>query len=135
MTYLPQVIEFDIWIAIKLNCFDCWKLIFLDLIHEISWSAVSISNFLDFWIEKFVFCPFDCTLEFFPIFQSFGLSILLQTSTAILVPPNFGVFSNIYNFGIFKPDSFCTTSESLDDMFKIIFFMNVVCIKTFDGLN
>jgi len=54
---------------------------------------------------------------------------------AIFVLPSFVVFSDVHNFGMFKPNSFHITGKSLDDIFKVIFAMNVACIKTFDDLN
>ena len=82
-----------------------------------------------------MFYLLDCTLKYFPIFQPLGLSILLQTFMAIFVLPSFVVFSDVHNFGMFKPNSFHITGKSLDDIFKVIFAMNVACIKTFDDLN
>ena len=63
------------------------------------------------------------------------MSIILQNSATIFILLCFGVFSNINNFWMFIPNSFCAISKSLDNVFKTFFALNVIYIKIFDGFD
>ena len=115
---LLQIIKFDTWLTIILNSFDGQKLGFSNPIHEFSWPTILISNFLNFQAEKIAFDFLNYTLELFSIFNPFKLSIVLQVSMTTIIPPYFGVFSNIDKFWIFILYSFGIIDERLYNMFK-----------------
>ena len=90
------------------------------------------------WIfksKKIMFCFLNCTLELLPVFDPFGLSVILQLSITVFIPPCLGVFSDINNFWMFIPSSFYIISESYYNMFKDFFPLNILHIKPFDGFN
>jgi len=70
-----------------LNSLNCWKLAFLGPIHEFLWPTILICDFLNFQIKEIVFCLLNHALELFPILNLFGLSIGLEISVTILIPP------------------------------------------------
>ena len=135
MKSLLQIVKFDTWLTIILNSFNSWKLVFSDPIYEFLWPTILISNFLNFQVKKIVFGFLNCALELFPIFNLFRLSIVLQVSVIIIIPPCLGIFSNINKFQMFILYSFGVIGKRLYDMFKNFFTLNILHIELFDGSN
>ena len=58
-----------------------------------------------FPLKKFHFVFLTVSLNFFPVFQSFGLSVHIKIPMTIIIPPSLRMLSNINVLGVFVPYS------------------------------
>ena len=129
------IVKFDIWLTIVLNSFDCQKLTLFDPVHEFSWIAILVSNFLNFLVEKVAFGLFDSALENFPIFDLLWNPILLQISMTILILPYLGVLCDNDNLWVFVPYSVCIISKILYNLLENFSAWNILYVKPFDSFD
>jgi len=88
-----------------LYSFGSWKTSIFDPIHEFPRTTLLVGNLVDFSIEKVLFGLLNHSFEPFPVFKLSKLSICIQVPMTIVVPPCFGMPSDVYNLGMFVPYS------------------------------
>jgi len=132
---IPQIVQFDTWIAIILNCFDSWKFPLLNSVCEFSRTIFFVGNLVNFSIEKFLFCLLDSPFEFLPILESFGLFVHVYVSMTIIVPPSFRIFSDVNNLGVFMPYSIDVAGKHLNNSFESVNALDELGVDTLERMN
>lgn len=135
MEGLQKIIEFDTWLIVVSNSFNCQELILFDLVHEFSQTTILVGNFLKFLVKKVIFGLFDSALENFLIFNLFWNPILLQIFITILIPLYLGVLCDIDDLWVFVLYSAHIIGESLYDLFQNFSTWNILYVKPFDGFD
>ena len=82
-----EIIDFQTRMAIILDSFNSRKLMFVNLIHEFSWTLFFVSDFLNLKIKEETFGDLNCILELLPILNTFECPILLKILAVLYILP------------------------------------------------
>ena len=95
MKSVLQVVDIKTLLIIIFDGFDGRQLVLVDLVHEFPRSLFFVSDFLNFGVEERSLRRFDCALENFPIFQISCCTIIVQHTSALLIPPTLGILCDV----------------------------------------
>jgi len=83
--------------SIILDGFNSRKLLFINLIHELSRTSSFVGDFLNFLVKEGLFSTLNCLLELLPVLDMLSQLIFLEVLSTIFVLPTLGVLGNIDN--------------------------------------
>ena len=110
----PQTIRGEARWAIILNCFSCWELSFLDLVHKLPRTSALVCDFFDFAIEERPFGFSGGWLESLPWFSTPRRPIVVQSTATWVSPPLFWMFWHFWSLSMFCPCLIDNQSQLVD---------------------
>ena len=81
--------------SIILDGFNSRKLLFINLIYELSRTPSFVGDFLNFLVKERLFSTLDYLLELLPVLDVLSQPIFLEVLSTIFVLPTLGVLGDI----------------------------------------
>jgi len=105
---------------------------FLNPVHKLSWTALLVSNLIEFFVKEVIFCHLDHFFEFLLVFQQFWLSFLIKILLTVIIPPSFEVLHDVNFPKVLMLYIINICSKGIYNLLKYVATKNWVCLEIFD---